>query len=292
VTETLYRALEGRLNSGRPAPGEYDQLLGVENVDRVVNVDQAPIGRTPRSNPATYIGAFGPIRELFATLPEARRRGYQPGRFSFNRPGGRCEQCEGYGSQLVSLRFLPDVWVTCEACKGKRYNRETLAVRYKGKSIADVLDLTVAEAMAHFASVPSIVRRLQVLMEVGLSYLQLGQSGLTLSVGEAQRVKLARELSERSHGRTVYILDEPTTGLHPHDVLRLLYVLDRLVAVGHTVIVIEHNLDVIKCADYIIDLGPEGGDEGGRIIARGTPEQVAKREASYTGQFLRGVLSD
>ena len=264
--------------------------MGIEHLDKVIDIDQSPIGRTPRSNPATYTGAFDLIRAIFAETPDAKVRGYKPGRFSFYVKGGRCEACRGDGIIKIEMHFLPDVYVPCEVCKGKRYNRETLEVKYKGKNIADVLDMTVEEATEFFQAIPGIHRKLVTLYDVGLGYIKLGQPATTLSGGEAQRVKLATELSRRSNGRTLYILDEPTTGLHAADVEKLLRVLHRLVDNGDTVIVIEHNLDVIKTADYIIDLGPEGGDEGGRIVACGTPEEVAAAPGSYTGQYLKKVL--
>src|SRR4029077_13363950 len=256
--------------------GEHDRISGTEHIDKVIDIDQAPIGRTPRSNPATYIKVFDEIRDLFAQLPEAKIRGYKPGRFSFNRPGGRCEACEGNGSNRLNMDFLADVWVTCPVCEGKRFNRETLQVRFKGKSIHDVLEMDVQEALEHFQNVPRIRAMLQTLHDVGLDYIKLGQPAPTLSGGEAQRVKLARELCRRATGRTLYILDEPTTGLHFEDIQKLLEVLGRLIDTGNTVVVIEHNMDVIKTADWVIDLGPEGGDRGGRIIAEGTPEQVVR----------------
>jgi excinuclease ABC subunit A len=256
----------------------------------VVDIDQSPIGRTPRSNPATYTGLFDPIRELFSEMTEAKLRGYKSGRFSFNVKGGRCEQCQGGGIIKIEMHFLPDVYVTCDLCKGKRYNRETLEVRFKGKNIADVLDMTVVEGVSFFRDIPLISRKLETLEGVGLGYIHLGQQATTLSGGEAQRIKLAAELSKVATGRTIYILDEPTTGLHFADVRMLLHVLQQLVDKGNTVLVIEHNLDVIKCADWVIDMGPDGGDEGGRIVAEGTPEQVAKVKQSYTGQFLKKVL--
>jgi excinuclease ABC subunit A len=264
--------------------------MGVEHIDKVINIDQSPIGRTPRSNPATYTGLFTLIRDLFCSLPEAKVRGYKPGRFSFNVKGGRCEACEGDGIIKIEMHFLPDIYVECEECKGKRYNRETLEVLYKGKSIADVLQMTADEAMPFFQNIPTIHRKLQTLVDVGLSYIELGQSATTLSGGEAQRIKLSRELSKRSTGKTFYILDEPTTGLHFADIHCLLEVLQRLVEGGNTAVVIEHNLDVIKTADHIIDLGPEGGDRGGKIVTTGTPEEVAAHPHSYTGQYLRKVL--
>ncbi len=290
VTDILRKALDARLYGGRERPGEHDKILGVEHIDKVIDIDQAPIGRTPRSNPATYTGVFGFIRELYALTPEARMRGYQPGRFSFNVKGGRCEACQGDGLIQIEMHFLPDVYVTCDVCKGKRYNRETLEVRYKGASIAEVLDMTVQQALRFFENVPRIKEKLQTLYDVGLGYIKLGQSATTLSGGEAQRVKLSRELSRRSTGRTFYILDEPTTGLHFADIQQLLDVLHRLRDAGNSVLVIEHNLDVIKTADYLIDLGPEGGDAGGQVVATGTPEEVARVKSSFTGQFLRRVL--
>ena len=290
VTDILRKALDARLYGGRERPGEHDKLLGVEHIDKVIDIDQAPIGRTPRSNPATYTGLFSFIRELYALTPEARMRGYQPGRFSFNVKGGRCEACQGDGLIQIEMHFLPDVYVTCDVCGGRRYNRETLEIVYKGKTIADVLDMTVQEALRFFENIPRIREKLQTLYDVGLGYIKLGQSATTLSGGEAQRVKLSRELSRRGTGRTLYILDEPTTGLHFADIQQLLDVLHRLRDAGNTVLVIEHNLDVIKTADHIIDLGPEGGEEGGRIIAEGTPEEVARVKASYTGQFLKKIL--
>jgi excinuclease ABC subunit A len=290
VTDILRKALDARLYGSRERPGEHDKLLGVEHIDKVIDIDQAPIGRTPRSNPATYTGLFTFIRELYAATPEARMRGYPPGRFSFNVKGGRCEACQGDGLIQIEMHFLPDVYVTCDVCRGQRYNRETLEIRYKGRSIADVLDMTVEEALRFFENVPQIKQKLQTLYDVGLGYIKLGQSATTLSGGEAQRVKLSRELSRRSTGRTLYILDEPTTGLHFADIQQLLDVLHRLRDAGNTVLVIEHNLDVIKTADYVIDLGPEGGDEGGTVVAAGTPEEVARIKRSYTGQFLKRVL--
>ena len=290
IIETLYKALSRRLNGARLHPGEHDRIEGLEHLDKIVDIDQSPIGRTPRSNPATYTGTFTPIRDWFAGLPEAAARGYKPGRFSFNVKGGRCEACQGDGVIKIEMHFLPDVYVQCDACKGKRYNRETLEITFKDKSIADVLDMTVDEGIAFFKAVPAIRDKLQMLQEVGLGYIHIGQPATTLSGGEAQRVKLSRELSRRATGRTLYILDEPTTGLHFDDVRKLLEVLHRLVDTGNTVLVIEHNLEVIKTADWIIDLGPEGGDKGGRVVAQGTPEQVAEVAASYTGQYLAPYL--
>ncbi len=290
IVDTLYRALAQEYYHSKYPPGEYKEIIGIEQIDKVINIDQSPIGRTPRSNPATYTGAFTPIRDLFASLPEARVRGYKPGRFSFNVPGGRCEQCEGGGIIWIEMHFLPDVYITCDACQGRRFNRETLEIKYKGKNISDVLDMSVAEALEFFQHIPPIKRKLQLLYDVGLGYIKLGQPATTLSGGEAQRIKLAKELSKVATGRTLYILDEPTTGLHFEDVKLLLDVLNRLVDRGNTVVVIEHNLEVIKCADWIIDLGPEGGEEGGRVVCTGTPEEVARYTNSYTGQFLRQVL--
>ncbi len=290
VDETLYPALARKLYRSKLEPGAHSDLLGTENIDKVIDIDQSPIGRTPRSNPATYTGVFTHIRELFSKVPQSKVRGYRPGRFSFNVKGGRCEACTGDGVIKIEMHFLPDVYVTCEACGGLRYNRETLAVTYKGKSIADVLDMTVESALDFFSEIPAIKQKLQTLFDVGLGYIKLGQSSTTLSGGEAQRVKLSTELSRRDTGRTLYILDEPTTGLHFDDIKRLLAILGRLVDAGNTVIVIEHNLDVIKTADYIIDLGPEGGDEGGYVVATGTPEEVAARKDSYTGKYLKPIL--
>lgn len=287
VNETLYPILARHFYSSKLIPLPYDGIEGLEHVDKVIDIDQSPIGRTPRSNPATYTGVFTPIRELFSQLPEAKIRGYKPGRFSFNVKGGRCEACQGDGVKKIEMHFLPDVYVTCEVCKGKRYNRETLEIRYKDKTIADVLDMTVEEALAFFENIPVLKRRLQTLYDVGLGYIRLGQQATTLSGGEAQRVKLATELSKVGTGNTVYILDEPTTGLHFADIRRLLEVLNQLVDKGNTVIVIEHNLDVIKTADWIIDLGPEGGDRGGEIVFEGTPEEIIRQPKSYTGQFLK-----
>ncbi|RMF70025.1 MAG: excinuclease ABC subunit UvrA [Calditrichaeota bacterium] len=287
INETLYRILARHFYRSKEAPLPYKEIKGLENIDKVIDIDQSPIGRTPRSNPATYTGLFTYIRDIFAQVPEAKIRGYKPGRFSFNVKGGRCEACEGDGLIKIEMHFLPDVYVNCEVCKGKRYNRETLEIKYKGKSIADVLDMTVSEALTFFENIPRIKRKLQTLYDVGLGYIHLGQQATTLSGGEAQRVKLSTELSKVSTSQTLYILDEPTTGLHFEDIKMLLSVLNRLVDKGNTVIVIEHNLDVIKTADYIIDLGPEGGDEGGRVVATGTPEEIAKTPGSYTGEFLR-----
>jgi excinuclease ABC subunit A len=291
LIDTLYKALARRLNGASEAPAPFDRIEGIEHLDKVIDIDQSPIGRTPRSNPATYTGAFTPIREWFAGLPEAKARGYEPGRFSFNVKGGRCEACQGDGVIKIEMHFLPDVYVTCDVCKGKRYNRETLEVLFKGKSIADVLDMTVEEALEFFKVVPRVRDVLTLLHRVGLDYIHVGQQATTLSGGEAQRVKLAKELSKRATGRTLYILDEPTTGLHFHDVAKLLEVLHELVETGNTVVVIEHNLEVLKTADWIIDLGPEGGDGGGEIVAAGTPEDIVREKRSYTGQFLKPVLA-
>ncbi len=290
INEILYKSLAQKLNRAKIKPGKHKEIKGLEHLDKAIVIDQSPIGRTPRSNPATYTGVFDHIRDVYAMTPEAKMRGYKKGRFSFNVKGGRCEACSGDGILKVEMHFLPDVYVPCEVCKGKRYNRETLQVKYKGKSIADVLDMTVEEALGFFENIPKISRKLQTLYDVGLGYIKLGQSSTELSGGEAQRVKLATELSRRSTGKTIYILDEPTTGLHMADIHKLVKVLDELVEGGNTVIVIEHNLDVIKTADYIIDLGPEGGDKGGTIVATGTPEEVGKVDKSYTGQFLKRIL--
>ena len=290
VEDVLYRGVAHKLHLAARRPGAHDEILGAEHVDKVIEIDQSPIGRTPRSNPATYTKLFDDIRALFAKSPDARLRGYAVGRFSFNTKGGRCEACQGQGQEKIEMHFLPDIYVPCDVCKGSRYNRETLQVRFKGKSIAEVLAMSVEEALGFFENIPSIESRLQTLHDVGLSYITLGQPATQLSGGEAQRIKLAKELSRRSTGRTLYILDEPTTGLHAADVHRLLDVLHRLVDSGNTVIVIEHNLDVIKTADWIIDLGPEGGDGGGAVVAIGTPEDVILVEESYTGRYLAPVL--
>ncbi len=290
VEDVLHRAMQAKVNRSRVVPGKHRRLTGWEEIDKVIDVDQSPIGRTPRSNPATYIGVFDHIRKLFSQVPEARVRGYQPGRFSFNVRGGRCEACAGDGQMKIEMHFLPDVYVTCEVCKGTRYNRETLEVRYKARSISDVLNMSVDEALGFFRNIPVIARHLQTVSDVGLGYIRMGQPAPTLSGGEAQRVKLASELSKRATGRTFYILDEPTTGLHFEDIRKLLTVLDRLVSNGNTVLVIEHNLDVIKTADWVIDLGPEGGDAGGRVVATGTPERIAANPDSYTGAFLAKLL--
>ena len=291
VNDILYRALAQQLYDSTAKPGTHRAITGLESIDKVIQIDQAPIGRTPRSNPATYSGVFAPIRELYAMLPEARERGYRPGRFSFNVKGGRCEACQGDGLRRIEMNFLPDVFVTCEVCRGKRYNAETLSVPFKGLSISDLLNLPIVDALPVFENVPAIQQKLQTLVDVGLGYLQLGQSATTLSGGEAQRTKLAKELSKRQTGRTIYILDEPTTGLHFDDVKKLMDVLNRLVDLGNSVVIIEHHLDVMKQADWIIDLGPEGGDGGGRIVAQGSPEQVARNKKSYTGQVLALALN-
>jgi excinuclease ABC subunit A len=292
IYDTLYRALMKKIYKSSNEPGQFDKMIFDSEVDKVIVIDQSPIGRTPRSNPATYTKIFDPIRQAFAETKEAKVRGYKAGRFSFNLRGGRCEACQGDGLIKIEMNFLPDVYIECEECKGSRYNRETLEVKYKGRSIAEVLDMTVEEACGHFQNIPAIRSKLDTLLGVGLGYIKLGQSSTTLSGGEAQRIKLTRELAKRGTGRTVYLLDEPTTGLHFDDVKKLISVLDDLVAKGNTVVVIEHNLDVIKCADYIIDLGPEGGSAGGRIVAAGTPEEVAAVEASHTGRYLRSRLDD
>jgi excinuclease ABC subunit A len=290
VNDILFHALMQRVYRSRVVPGRHKRLDGAEHLDKVINIDQSPIGRTPRSNPATYTGVFDKIRALFAATHEAKVRGYLPGRFSFNVKGGRCEACAGDGTIKIEMHFLPDVYVPCEVCKGARYNRDTLDITFKGKNIAEVLDLSIEEALSFFANQPTIARHLQTLYDVGLGYVRLGQPAPTLSGGEAQRVKLSSELGKRATGRTIYILDEPTTGLHFQDVQRLLGVLDRLVQAGNTVLVIEHNLDVIKSADWIVDLGPEGGDAGGQVVAEGPPEHVAKTPGSHTGRYLAPVL--
>jgi excinuclease ABC subunit A len=290
INDTLAVVMSRALHHAQTEPAPYANLNGLEHFDKIISVDQSPIGRTPRSNPATYTGLFTPIRELFAGTPEARTRGYDPGRFSFNVKGGRCEACQGDGVVKVEMHFLPDMYVPCDVCASKRYNRETLEIRYRGRNINEVLELTVEQALVYFDAVPAIARKLQTLIDVGLSYLRLGQSATTLSGGEAQRVKLSLELSKRSTGSTFYILDEPTTGLHFQDIAMLLQVLNQLVEAGNTVVVIEHNLDVIKTADWVVDMGPEGGDGGGRIVVEGTPEVVAASTASHTGHYLARVL--
>ena len=287
INGILHPVLAEKLNRAITYPGKHDEVLGLEHLDKVICIDQSPIGRMPSSNPATYTGLFTDIRSLFAQTKDAKARGYGPGRFSFNVKGGRCEACEGDGVKKIEMHFLPDVYVTCDVCKGKRYNRDTLEVQYKGKNIFEILDMTVEEGVRFFDGIPSISRKLQTLYDVGLGYIKIGQPATTISGGEAQRVKLSTELSKRATGRTVYILDEPTTGLHTADVAKLLEVLQRLCDAGNTVIVIEHNLDVIKCADHVIDLGPEGGDGGGTVIATGTPEEIAEVEASHTGRYLK-----
>ena len=291
INEILYKRLARDLNRARIIPGKHKDIIGVEQLDKVIDIDQSPIGRTPRSNPATYTGVFDQIRDLFAATADAKAKGYKKGRFSFNVKGGRCEACSGDGIIKIEMHFLPDVYVPCEVCKGKRYNRETLEVKYKDKSIYDVLNMTVEEALSFFENIPSIRRKIETLYDVGLSYIRLGQPSTTLSGGEAQRIKLATELSKRSTGKTIYILDEPTTGLHFADVHKLIEILKRLSEGGNTVVVIEHNLDVIKTADYIIDIGPEGGDRGGTVIAKGTPEEVAANPSSYTGQYVKKYLT-
>ena len=287
VNDTLYRALARELYGSRELPGAHKAIQGFENIDKAVRIDQSPIGRTPRSNPATYTGVFTAIRDLFARLPESRERGYKPGRFSFNVSGGRCEACQGEGQRRIEMNFLPDVYVLCEVCNGRRYNQETLAVKFNGYSIADLLELAIEDALPVLIDIPQVRQKLETLVDVGLGYIHLGQAATTLSGGEAQRMKLARELSKRQTGKTLYLLDEPTTGLHFDDVRRLLEVLHRLADLGNTVIIIEHNLDVIRSADWILDLGPEGGEGGGNLVAKGTPSQVAATLGSYTGEFLR-----
>jgi excinuclease ABC subunit A len=291
LIDTLYRRMAQSLHGSHDPAGAHDHIEGVEQIDKVINIDQSPIGRTPRSNPVTYTSVFTPIRELFASLPESKVRGYDKGRFSFNVKGGRCEACNGHGTLQIEMQFLPDIYIPCDVCHGRRYNRETLQVRYKGKSIADVLDTTVEEAADFFANIPKLKRKLKTLQDVGLGYIKLGQPSPTLSGGEAQRVKLSRELSKQATGQTLYVLDEPSVGLHAADVDKLIAVLNRLVNAGNTVVIIEHHPDVIKVADWIIDLGPEGGDAGGEIVAVGSPEQVAQVEPSHTGQLLRQVLN-
>jgi excinuclease ABC subunit A len=290
VGDVLYPALFNRLFKANHPEGEYDAIEGLEYIDKVIDIDQSPIGRTPRSNPATYVGVFSLIRDLFATLPDAKMRGYKPGRFSFNVRGGRCENCAGDGTIRIEMNFLPDVYVTCDVCQGRRFNKETLEIRYKGRNIAEVLDMTIEEAADFFSPIPKIARKMDTLLSVGLGYVKLGQSALTLSGGEAQRVKLALELSRQSTGRTLYILDEPTTGLHFADVKQLMCVIQRLADHGNTVVMIEHNLDVLLQADHLIDLGPEGGDRGGELVTSGTPEELAAHPRSYTGQYLRELL--
>src|SRR5439155_4474453 len=292
VNDILYRALAREIYGSGAHPGDHDEIRGIDRIDKVIRIDQSPIGRTPRSNPATYTGLFTLIRDIYAMLPESRERGYKPGRFSFNVKGGRCEACQGDGLKRIEMNFLPDVYVTCDVCRGRRYNHETLQVKFKNYSIADLLEATVEEALPLMENLPQIRAKLQTLLEVGLGYVHLGQSSTTLSGGEAQRIKLAKELSKRQTGRTFYLLDEPTTGLHFDDVRKLLDVIQRLVGLGNTVVVIEHNLDVMKTADWIIDLGPDGGEYGGRLVACGTPEQVCRSKKSYTADALRKVLAE
>ncbi len=292
MNDILYKSLAREIYGSYEAPGEHDSVEGAERIDKIIRIDQSPIGRTPRSNPATYTGLFAPIRDFYALLPESRERGYKPGRFSFNVKGGRCEACTGDGLKRIEMNFLPDVYVTCDVCRGRRYNHETLQVKYKGLSIADLLALTVEEALPILETNPQIRPKLQTLLDVGLGYIHLGQSATTLSGGEAQRIKLAKELSKRQTGRTLYVLDEPTTGLHFEDVRKLLEVLQRLTDLGNTVLVIEHNLDVMKCADWLIDLGPDGGEGGGRLVASGTPEQVMRSRKSFTAEALRKFFGD
>jgi len=292
VIETLYKAIEKHFGNEHTIPGPHDSIKGLEHIDKIIDIDQSPIGRTPRSNPATYTGVFDHIRNWFAELPESKARGYKAGRFSFNVAGGRCEACKGDGLIKIEMHFLPDVYVECDVCKGKRFNRETLEVKYKNKNISDILDMTVDDAKEFFSAIPSIKNKLNLVSEVGLGYIKLGQPATTLSGGEAQRIKLSKELSKRGTGKTLYILDEPTTGLHFEDISKLLEVLQALVEQGNSIIVIEHNLDVIKTADWIIDLGPDGGDGGGEIIAEGTPEQIAKSGIGYTSKYLKRALEN
>jgi excinuclease ABC subunit A len=289
---TLYKAVARELNGSKYNPSKYGEIKGLKHLDKIIDIDQSPIGRTPRSNPATYTGAFTFIRDWFSGLPESKSRGYKPGRFSFNVKGGRCEACEGDGVIKIEMHFLPDVYVTCDECKGKRYNRETLEIKYKDKNISDILEMTVDEGCEFFDAIPLLKSKLMTLKNVGLGYIKIGQQATTLSGGEAQRIKLSKELSKRATGKTLYILDEPTTGLHVHDIKKLLEVLQTLVAQGNTVVVIEHNLDVIKTADWVIDLGPEGGDGGGEIVATGTPEKISKIKKSYTGQYLKSLFNE
>ena len=290
INEIIYKKLAQHFYRSKDRPGAFSSIDGLEHIDKVINITQSPIGRTPRSNPATYTGTFTPIRELFAAVPEARSRGYKPGRFSFNVKGGRCESCSGDGYINIEMQFLPDVTVPCEDCNGGRYNREALEILYRGLSISDILGLTVSEALAHFDNIPRIKNKLKTLRDVGLGYIQLGQPATQLSGGEAQRIKLATELSKRSTGQTLYILDEPTTGLHFHDVKKLLNTFNKLIRMGHSILVIEHNLDMISCADHVIDLGPLGGVNGGQIVGTGTPEDIANNKKSYTGEFLKKIL--
>ena len=291
MNDVLYNALAANLMGAHTMPGQHTRIEGKHQLDKVINIDQSPIGRTPRSNPGTYTGLFDEIRKLFAELPESKVRGYKPGRFSFNVHGGRCEACQGQGQLRIEMQFLPDVYVPCDVCHGSRFNRETLQVKYKGHSISDILDMTVEQALEEFSAFPRMMNKLTLLDEVGLSYIRIGQPAQTLSGGEAQRVKLAKELSKRATGRTLYVLDEPSVGLHAADVHKLIEVLQRLVDTGNTVLIIEHNLDIIKTADWIIDLGPEGGDRGGEIIAQGTPETVSVTKGSYTGEYLKELMN-
>ncbi len=290
MSDVLYNALAAKLNGAHTQPGEHERIDGLEHLDKIINIDQSPIGRTPRSNPGTYTSLFEEIRKLFAELPESKVRGYKPGRFSFNVHGGRCEACQGQGELRIEMQFLPDIYVPCDVCHGSRFNRETLQVHFKGHSIADVLDMTVDHALPEFSAFPHMLNKLKLLQEVGLGYVKIGQPGTTLSGGEAQRVKLAKELSRRATGRTLYVLDEPSVGLHAADVHKLIEVLQRLVDAGNSVLIIEHNLEIIKVSDWVIDLGPEGGDEGGRLLAEGTPEDIAGLSESYTGAFLNSHL--
>jgi excinuclease ABC subunit A len=292
MVDILYLALARDVNGARTQPGEYDKIEGIELIDKVIDINQSPIGRTPRSNPGTYTGLFDEIRQLFAEMPESKMRGYKPGRFSFNVHGGRCEACQGVGQLRIEMQFLPDIYVPCDVCHGQRFNRETLQIHFKGMSIAEILNSTVDSAIDFFASFPSIVNKLRTLQDVGLGYIRIGQPATTLSGGEAQRVKLAKELSRRATGRTLYVLDEPSVGLHAADVHKLIEVLQRLVDAGNSVIIIEHNMDIVKVADYIIDLGPEGGDRGGELVASGTPEEICKIAESYTGQYLKNYLRE
>ncbi len=292
MVDILYNSLARDLMRAHTHPGEFSHIEGLENVDKVINIDQSPIGRTPRSNPGTYTGVFDEIRHLFTELPESKMRGYKPGRFSFNVHGGRCEACQGQGQLRIEMQFLPDVYVPCDVCNGKRFNRETLQVKFKGTNIADVLDMTVESGLEFFSAFPGIVVKLQTLADVGLGYIRIGQSATTLSGGEAQRVKLSKELSRRSTGKTIYVLDEPSVGLHAADVHKLIEVLQKLVEAGNTVIIIEHNMDIIKTADYLIDLGPEGGDRGGELVAAGTPEEVCSNPVSFTGKYLADYLKE
>jgi excinuclease ABC subunit A len=292
MVDVLYQTLAHELNRARTNPGAHDRIEGIEHLDKIININQSPIGRTPRSNPGTYTGIWDEVRKLFADLPESKMRGYKPGRFSFNVKGGRCEACSGHGQLQIEMQFLPDVYVPCDICHGKRFNRETLQVKFKGMNIANILDMTVDNGMEFFANIPHIVRKLQTLQDVGLGYIRIGQSATTLSGGEAQRIKLSKQLSRRATGKTLYVLDEPSVGLHAADVHKLVEVLQRLVDAGNSVVIIEHNLDIVKGADYIIDLGPEGGEAGGQVVASGTPEAVCEVKESYTGQVLKDYFAD